>query len=184
MRKKTAQSVNHTKHSFSQETSNYVESSDPIKLQVTFEHPNVAYLSGNDDKEKEEGWWTMIYNVGFLLRSPSYEFFGIFAYQLNEKMITRHDCVSFCDKVVASYYKDLNTGKLGCFSAKKIKLFEDTPKGKIFSEKEAVKGVDKLKDIKYEDLSFLVESINKQTYFLVIICVGIESGRQNSIQIL
>ena len=113
------------------------------------------------------GWWTMIYNVGFWARSKSYEFFGQFAYKQREQMRSRHDCVSFCDRTVSSWYKDLKTGKLGCFYAYKIKVFGEEPKSNLFASRDEEENEQDLKKqikgIKYEDLKFLVEKINSQT---------------------
>ena len=109
----------------------------------------------------------MIYNVGFWARSRSHEFFGEFAYKERENMRSRHDCVSYCDRTQTSWYKDLNTGKLGCFYAYKMKVFEDKPKSNLFAsrdDEENEKDLKKLiKGLKYEDLSFLIEKINSQT---------------------
>ena len=151
---------------------------EPIVVQATLEHPNVAYVqkSSTSAQDREEGtgwderlgWWTMIYNVGFLLRTSTHEYFGSFAYTQRPNMKTRHDCISHCDRTFGSWYKDLGTGRLGCFYARKVQLFAapEPPQSPALAEVDDVAMtaslMKQLKDIKYEDLEFLVKHINSQ----------------------
>jgi len=136
-----------------------IELKKPREVQVTMKAPNIFSL--ND--YFEDGWWTMIYSTGFWARTPGYEFFGLFGYKYRNTSDEFYDCISFCDRTVGSWYTDRSTGKIGCFYAKKIKLFEEEEEEMIFNEGTADEVTKKLEDIKYEDLAFLVDKINSQT---------------------
>ncbi|MDR3547544.1 MAG: hypothetical protein P4M11_04595 [Candidatus Pacebacteria bacterium] len=143
----------------------------PAQLQVTLEAPNIMVLHTEEGKT-EEGWWTMIYNLGFMAKTDSFEFVANFDYNTKSGMRSRYDCVSHCGRTLGSWYKDLRTGKMGCFYAEKIQLFEDEAKKQQASFAQTGAGLGEavqslsvqLRDIKYEDLAFLVDKINKQTY--------------------
>eukprot|EP00826_Nyctotherus_ovalis_P002900 TRINITY_DN10583_c0_g3_i1.p1 TRINITY_DN10583_c0_g3~~TRINITY_DN10583_c0_g3_i1.p1 ORF type:complete len:544 (-),score=121.28 TRINITY_DN10583_c0_g3_i1:145-1776(-) len=129
----------------------------PREVQVTFSSPNNFHI----DDYFEDGWWTMLYNIGFWARTPGYEFFGFFGYRHRKNSDEFYDCVSHCDRIVGSWYTDRSTGRIGCFYGKKVKLFEEELE--LESSRKAEDVYDELDKIKYEDLAFLVDKINSQT---------------------
>eukprot|EP01022_Parablepharisma_sp_SALTPOND_P009515 TRINITY_DN1394_c0_g1_i4.p1 TRINITY_DN1394_c0_g1~~TRINITY_DN1394_c0_g1_i4.p1 ORF type:complete len:561 (-),score=31.41 TRINITY_DN1394_c0_g1_i4:50-1732(-) len=132
---------------------------DTIELQVTFESPNRFYLFNEPGK----GWWTMVYNVGFWARTPQHEFFGLFLFSNKPNKTNRYDCKSICDKTMTSWYKDRETGKVGCFYGEKVRVFDAEEEPKIFANPRKRRIDRQLQEIKYEDLEFLVEKVNSQT---------------------
>ena len=142
----------------------------PEEFEVSFEYPNIFYINTG---EKIEGWWTMLYNIGFIARAGNKEFFGEFDYTKTEDSTCGHTCISHCDRILTSWYKDLDTGNIGCFEGKKISLFDkdvdkDEDEEELFNiEKDDItNGMDYKEpleaDIKYDDLQFLVDTINSQ----------------------
>ena len=113
----------------------------------------------------------MVYNVGFMAKTNATEFYGQFAYKQNDTVPNTQDCESYCDQIMMSWYKDLKTGKLGCFYGEKIKLFEEMQENQMFSmdgtSAEKTPFAEQAKELKYEDLEFLVAKINSQTYILL-----------------
>ncbi len=111
----------------------------------------------------------MVYNTGFWIRTPSWEFFTSFKYKKRQPMRTRYDCESFCHLTNPGWYTDLSTGRMGCFQGKKLNQFEEPlPTRKIFvSAKETGADPDSesaMDRIRYEDLAFLVNYINSLKY--------------------
>ena len=140
----------------------HVPIDDPKEIQVTFSSPN----NFNIYDYSENGWWTMIYSIGFWGRTPNYEFFGQFSFDQKQNNTDFYDCKSICGKIVDSWYIDRSTGKIGCFYGRKIKLFEDEYDEEEEEEIQNYKHKkenNNLDDIKYEDLKFLVDKINMQT---------------------
>ena len=164
----------------------------PYDLQVTFDNPNIFYThkgegvteEGNFIIDLSIGWWTMVYNLGFLAKTPTFEFFGLFAYDPHAGTAAHQECISHCDQVAVSWYKDLKTGRLGCFTGEKISLFEESnstifASDTLFTAEEGKDFANQAKDLKYEDLSFLVNKINSQTYNLYKYHIAREGGLQS-----
>lgn len=138
----------------------------PKEMFASFVYPNNFHL--DEGKGKQLGWWTMVYNVGFMARAGSKEFFGQFAYTKLKNSPCDRDCISHCERTSVSWYRDLATGKMGCFYAEKITIFtrarETEGEKALFKIDKAPKNSGKPKsEIKYEDLEFLVSKVNNQT---------------------
>jgi len=146
-------------------------------IQVSFEYPNKFFII-HPDGTKEEGWWTMVYNVAFMAQTKTMSFYGNFDYKVLRDSECGKQCDSYCDRTLASWYKDLTTGRLGCFYGHKVELFEnDDEETKLFSSRTSydtplddIPGlqpviVEQLQEnnLKYEDLEFLVSLVNNQT---------------------
>lgn len=115
-------------------------------------------------KEKIAGWWSMIYNVGFIAKAGDRFFIGQFDYLKSEKLPCEKQCISYCNRTLSSWYKDLSTGKIGCFTGKKFQLMDETEdEDELFNvnNKEIDDEWDS-SDVSYEDLKKLVEIIDSQ----------------------
>jgi len=138
----------------------------PIQAKAYFEYPNNFYL--DEGKGKVSGWWTMVYNTAFMAKAGDKEFLAQFAYTKTEGASCDHECISYCNKTLTSWYRDLKTGRIGCFYGKKmgsLNMARETDDEKaLFDVDKEDFGNDELKpEIKYEDLEFLVNKINAQT---------------------
>lgn len=134
-----------------------------VEVDVRFEYPNNLYF--DEGKGRETGWWTTIYNIGFMARAAHREFYGQFAYEKVDDSPCNQQCVSYCDRTLPSWYKDLRTGRVGCFYASKVTLFN---KGREVNADKAILKPDKKdnnqtkSDITYSDIEFLINKINAQ----------------------
>jgi hypothetical protein len=141
----------------------------PIRAKASFEYPNNFYVV--EGKSKATGWWTMIYNIGFMAKAGRREYFGQFAYEKGGDSPCDRECISYCNKTLTSWYRDLKTGRVGCFYAAKStntavkKAREINDEKALFKVEESILEDDgeEKEDIKYEQLEFLVSKINAQT---------------------
>eukprot|EP00826_Nyctotherus_ovalis_P050925 TRINITY_DN6312_c0_g1_i1.p1 TRINITY_DN6312_c0_g1~~TRINITY_DN6312_c0_g1_i1.p1 ORF type:complete len:341 (+),score=80.45 TRINITY_DN6312_c0_g1_i1:190-1212(+) len=140
-----------------------VKIKSPVEVEVHFEYPNNLYYDMG--KGRETGWWTTVYNIGFMVRAAQKEFYGQFAYEKTDDSPCNQKCISYCDRTLASWYKDLKTGRVGCFYANKVTLFN---KGREVNTDKAIlkterKSYNQTKtDINYNDIEFLINKINAQ----------------------
>lgn len=105
---------------------------DNAEFQVEVKEPNTATLLTNQHGSslsllqrkvvEESGHWTMIYDEGFNLRSPSYDFFSFNHFEIpeNPSLHGKKFFRSFCGQTEVGWYKEVKTGHFGCYRAERV----------------------------------------------------------------